>query len=1136
MSVRVRCHWRIVSAFVLAAWALQPWAGNAQEALAPEPAADIARIQRDIETLKNANEVDEAIKTQALEVYAQALARARERERYASTWAKTKARAASAPEAMSSIRDSLQNRPEPTLPAELNEKGVEGLRAWQAQHSAKLTELRTTLQRREAEITAQTARPAIMREELTRARERLTAVEGELAVAPAEPSDPLAAARAELLQARLRARTAEIQMLEQEGAVYDVHVNLLKAERDLDQLLVAEAEQVQTQIDTLVAAKVQAQARQAQVDAEQARRDVEKKHPLLLAIAKENERLSGVNARLVQDVEQVAEDLRTVERRLKETEDAHASAQDKLAKVGLSGLLGDIFAELRRKIPDGSKQAALAMRRRPKVAEVRAAQLRLDEVRKELVQVGETARRLVANVDDSLKEDQRRDLESEVQALLTQQATLIDNADATHTSYLTTLGELDYKDEQLREKRAEYAAFLDEHLLWTPNASTFGKDTLKQLPRSALWMASPTNWANTLRELLTAARQKAAATATAFLVALVLVLSYRRLRKRLASLADGVGKFSDRFSLTLRALLCTVGISATFPFVLGFLGWLLRTATVSDPFARSVGHALLSVSMALSCLLAYYVFCAPKGVAAVHFRWSAEARKPYRAHLKWFFPLAVLLHFTVCLTEAYEDRTHTMSLGRAAFVSGMVLVAIFASRVLSPSRGVLRHAIGRKRNSWLSRLRFLWYGVAVVGPIALGVLALVGYQHSARQLGVRAAATVLVVVGGVVAFHLGVRWLVIARRRLAIQRAREKREAAIAAAEQADGATPGVEGHVVEDVPEIDLETVQEQSRGVFLLAVFSAVIALVGVVWADMLPALTVLDRELWSVQETVGGEEMSRSITIASVVLAVVCAFLSLISSRNLPGLLEVAGFSKLPIDRGSRYAISTIGQYVLLAVGAILTFYMIGIGWTHVQWLVAALGVGLGFGLQEIFANFVSGLIILLERPVRVGDTVTIGEVSGTVSRIRIRATTITDWDLKELVVPNKSFITGQLINWSLSNPVTRLKVPVGIEYGSDTELALRLMHEVARDHPNVIDEPSPDVFFVGFGASSLDFEVRVFVSEVVNRSRTQVVHDLHMAIDQAFRRHGVVIAFPQLDLHVRSNASAPSADAATPDDEE
>jgi len=202
----------------------------------------------------------------------------------------------------------------------------------------------------------------------------------------------------------------------------------------------------------------------------------------------------------------------------------------------------------------------------------------------------------------------------------------------------------------------------------------------------------------------------------------------------------------------------------------------------------------------------------------------------------------------------------------------------------------------------------------------------------------------------------------------------------------------------------------------------------------------------------------------------------------------------------------------------IGLLAAAGTLGLSWSQVQWLAAAVTVGLGFGLQEIFGNFVSGLIILFERPVRVGDTVTLGNVQGTVSKIRIRATTIVDWDRRELIVPNKEFITGQLINWTLSDPILRVVVPVGIAYGSDTALAEKLLLEVASTCEWVLPEPPPSVLFSAFGDSSLDFQLRVFIPSIDVYWRAK--HALHMSVDQAFRQAGVVIAFPQRDLHLRS----------------
>ena len=235
-----------------------------------------------------------------------------------------------------------------------------------------------------------------------------------------------------------------------------------------------------------------------------------------------------------------------------------------------------------------------------------------------------------------------------------------------------------------------------------------------------------------------------------------------------------------------------------------------------------------------------------------------------------------------------------------------------------------------------------------------------------------------------------------------------------------------------------------------------------------------------------------------------------------RALPGLLEASLFRRL--GPGERYAYVTIVSYTVVLAGIALAFDAIGVGWSSIQWLVAAVGLGLGFGLQEIFANFVSGLIILFERPIRVGDTVSVGDINGTVTKIRIRATWITGFDRKELIVPNKTFVTGQLINWTLSDPVLRLEIPVGIAYGSDTDRATEVLHRVARESVLVLHDPPPQVFFLSFGDSALSFELRVFVRGVARRFRAR--HELHMDIDKAFREAGIEIAFPQRDVHVRS----------------
>ena len=258
--------------------------------------------------------------------------------------------------------------------------------------------------------------------------------------------------------------------------------------------------------------------------------------------------------------------------------------------------------------------------------------------------------------------------------------------------------------------------------------------------------------------------------------------------------------------------------------------------------------------------------------------------------------------------------------------------------------------------------------------------------------------------------------------------------------------------------PEIDLKALDAASRSLtnnaFLL------IGVIGVwfIWRDMLPALRILDDiTLWSY--TKPGVEGVIPITLLSLGLAILILAVMIVATRQLPAFLEIALLQRLKISQGSRYTVVTLTRYTVVAVGVAWIFSTLGGSWSEIQWIFAALGVGIGFGLQEIVANFISGLIILFERPIRVGDVVTVGNTDGIVTRIQIRATTIRNWDQQELLVPNKNFITQEVTNWSLSDQTTRILINVGIAYGSNVDRAMLILEEAAAEHARVMEDPAP-----------------------------------------------------------------------------
>jgi potassium efflux system protein len=235
-----------------------------------------------------------------------------------------------------------------------------------------------------------------------------------------------------------------------------------------------------------------------------------------------------------------------------------------------------------------------------------------------------------------------------------------------------------------------------------------------------------------------------------------------------------------------------------------------------------------------------------------------------------------------------------------------------------------------------------------------------------------------------------------------------------------------------------------------------------------------------------------------------------------------LEQHWLKKTRLDRGARDAAATTSGYVGIAVAILVALSIAGVEFTNLAIIAGALSVGIGFGLQNIVNNFVSGLILLVERPIRTGDWIMVGNTEGYVKKISIRSTQIQTFDRADVIVPNSELIAGQVTNWMLSDPWGRVKVPVGVAYGSDTARVMQILADVANKHALVMNNypgiPEPRALFRGFGDSALNFELTCFIRDVDKRGLTQ--SDLLLAIDAAFREAGIEIPFPQRDVHFRN----------------
>jgi small-conductance mechanosensitive channel len=258
--------------------------------------------------------------------------------------------------------------------------------------------------------------------------------------------------------------------------------------------------------------------------------------------------------------------------------------------------------------------------------------------------------------------------------------------------------------------------------------------------------------------------------------------------------------------------------------------------------------------------------------------------------------------------------------------------------------------------------------------------------------------------------------------------------------------------------------------------------------------------------------------TFTVGTLLYLIISAAIVLYASGRLKRWIVQGPFGRRQPDVGVRTAIGSIIRYLVVLVGFLVIVQTAGINLSSLTILVSAFGIGIGFGLQNVTNNFVSGLIILLERPIKVGDRIEVGEVMGEIAKISPRATTVQSNDNISHIVPNSEFITSRVINWSHSDLNVRLHLPVGVSYGSDPETVKRLLLEVAAEHSGVLREPPPDLIFKGFGDSSLDFDLRIWTTVYISRPAI-LKSDLYFAIWKKFKENGIEIPFPQRDIHIK-----------------
>ncbi len=731
----------------------------------------------------------------------------------------------------------------------------------------------------------------------------------------------------------------------------------------------------------------------------------------------------------------------------------------------------------------------------------------------------EAARRANPTLPEFQPEDRQA-----LQVLNDSQRSLLLRISTEGTDRVTDIRQLQTAQETLLKTTQELQSLLDEKLLWIPSVPAIGVDWAPKIVRGAMELFSLEHIALIYDTL---AVQLSNLWPLALLFAVIILGLYQsrpRLLENIKKRSSEVGRVKVDSAWHTPAVLAEGGLMALpLPLFFLFLGVLFDLVELADPFVEGLTNASYFLSVFLFVFLTWRVWDRDKSLFGTHFKMAASVRSVVNSQLRWFVPVVGVTSGLLALTTDMNSSDIYEGLSLFLFILTCLGLAVFGFRITLSEKKRFTNA--SSNTGWFIRYNGLISFFIIGIPVGAAILAAMGYYETADELLWRFFMSALLLFLTYLVWGTIRRVIIVAQRQLRYRQAIERRDAAIKARREKEAAEERGEEMSPPpkiDTKEIDVSSLTRQSSQLLNTLIIIAFAVLMWANWASLLPALSIFDGvDVWTYKT---GEmdqlnnPIEQAVTLWNVLQSLLILALTFIAARNLPGFLEIFILDRVGVEPGTRYAVVTILGYIIVGIGLVIGFDRLGLQWSQLKFVAAGLSVGIGFGLQKIIANFVSGLVILFERPVRIGDFVTIGDESGIVSRIKIRATTLNDLDNREILIPNEALISERVTNWTLSNSVTRLIVKVGIAYGSDTDKARELMLETVKELPKVLDNPPPSVLFMGFGDSALDFEVRVFLRKF--DERIPMTHTIHTEINRTLAKAGISIPFPQRDLNIVS----------------
>lgn len=984
----------------------------------------------------------------------------------------------------------LQKQPTDFIEQSFADKPIEVLEQASLRYNQELTLAQNNLSQANALYVISQTRPERAQAEINANLLRLQDIAAQVKAAK-EGSKTLASEKLDSLQAERQALEMRDLQRQDELAGNSILQDLSNAQRSFYQEQVNRLEQSIVQLQTLI--NKNRQETSEQTVREQSLQVTEAgSNSLLVSESKVNLQLSDY---LLQATEKrnvlVQQTLRT-NQQLASLKQIEAALDEQISVLKGSLLLSKILYQQRKALPKVSIDKSLAN----DIADIRLYQLTLRQIREQISRPEDYIEKKLVAANATNDQQLRHDLGEIVKA----RVGLLDRLNRELNAFLSDAISQQLNQQQLQKSVDSVRATLDEQMFWIPSNRPLDFEWLRNVPRdvSAQWEKLPLQ--NSASQLGKAWIDKPWIFIPLFLLIVTLLVKRKTLAQRLAKLNSQVGHLRTDSQLhTPKSIFYSLLLALPVCLFFALAGLALRLD--GQELTNIFGVALLQMAFVWLIFNSFYRLLGNDGIAIKHFRWAPEVVSYLRTKMRWITTSAL---FLVAIVTVAQQNPEMLDQD----VLGFILLNIF---LLVLGVILLQLALFRYQDSKKKRVKRFLGVLLACGPLFLMGLLAFGYYYTTLQLVGRLIDTLNLVIVWVVLEATIVRGLAVAARRLAWHRALQNQQA-----QHKEG-----ESDIAIEEPRLDLSLVNQQSLRMCMLVLWASFFILLYWIWIDLLSVISYLDNiVLYQTIMGSGDNSTIANITLRSLLNAAVVAGITTILARNLPGLLEMMVLSRINLAQGSAYAATTMLSYLIVATGAVLFFALLGVTWDKLQWLVTALMVGLGFGLQEIFANFVSGIILLFERPIRIGDVVTISGQSGTVSRIRIRATTIIDFDRKEMVIPNRVFVTSSLTNWTLSDSITRIVLVLGFAYETDLPKARQLIQQALKENPRVMRDPAASIVFTGISASTFDHEVRFYVRELSDRSLA--TDEMLNHLSSLFREHEIDMAFNQLDVFIKNTS--------------